>query len=149
MARLSETISVDQTAKSPRRSAAPPNSQYQQTSTKTRLDSTSAQNRLSQLSQTSKPVPKVLPTDMHNLWTIPSRSEFSKLSNTRSQSPITICQDSLTSYNKISFIKTLFTIKFLYKNIVYSKNLNHFQVAISVPQRGHLSFPFFHSNLPE
>ena len=32
-------------------------------------------------SQISKPVPKVLTTDMHNLWRIPSMSEFSKLSD--------------------------------------------------------------------
>ena len=39
----------------------------------------------------------------------------------RSQSPITICWDSLTSYYKISVIKTPFTIKFLYENFVYYK----------------------------
>ena len=53
----------------------------------------------------------------------------------RSQSPNTICQGSLTSYYKISFIKTPFTIKFLHKKFVYYKSVNHFH-SVSLSHRG-------------
>ena len=77
MARLFETIPVDTGQKGPEVSSVPANSRYQQTSTKTHPDSTSAQNinaitlPISTISQISKPAPKVLTTDMHNLWTTP------------------------------------------------------------------------------
>ena len=64
----------------------------------------------------------------------------------RSQSPITICWDSLTSYYKISFIKTQVTIKFLYKNFVYYKNVNH--VTILCPKAIFLSFLFTAGIIP-
>ena len=75
MARLFETIPVDTGQKGPEASSVPLNSRYQQTSTKTRPDSTSAQNidsiklPISTTSQILKPAPKILTTGKHNLWT--------------------------------------------------------------------------------
>ena len=59
----------------------------------------------------------------------------------RSQSPITICQDSLTSYYKISFMKTPFTIKFLHKKFVYYK-MSITSTLYLCPTEGPSFFPF-------
>ena len=70
-------------------------------------------------SQISKPVPKVLTTDMWHFRKIPPLSKISKISNRNSNLQLSPAKALLTSYYKFSFIKNIVNNKISLQNIVY------------------------------
>ena len=123
-------------------SSAPPNSRYQQTSTKTRPDSTSVQNIDYPNFTNIETSPKSLNYRYAQSLDNSIDERILQALGSKSKSPITICWDNIHTHYKISFIKTLFTIKFLYKKFVYYKT-SITSTPYICPTEGPYFFPFF------
>ena len=143
MARLFVTILVDTCQKRPETSPVPPivgiNKLPQKPAclpSAPKIDSITLP--ISTTSQTWKPAPKVLATDMQKYMSIlQTNHRYLKFQilDWNSNLSLLSAKTALTSYYKISFIKILFTI-----------NINYVPGTISI-YRGHLSSLPFHCHL--